>query len=116
METWIKKTVIVIVILCLLSPIGILLTWNYGDAWGEWSEVKVGNETWEPKSYSGGAPLADYDVPGWEDQFMASLGYIISAFVGVFMVILMSLGVAKLGEIYNEIRGKNTEDDRSDRD
>ncbi len=109
MEAWIKKTLIVIIILCIISPIGILLTWNYGDAWGEWGQVKIGNKTWMPQHYSGGAPLQDYDVPGWDSQIMASLGYIISAFVGVFMVITVTLGIIKLGEISNELRKRNTE-------
>ncbi len=110
MELWIKRALIVMLVLCIISPIGILLTWNYGDAWGEWSEVKIGNKTWVPQHYSGGAPLQDYDVPGWDNQFMASLGYIISAFVGVFMVITVSLGVVKLGEIAREIREQNSEE------
>ncbi len=108
MEQWIKRTLIIIVLLCIISPIGILLTWNSGGAWGEWSEVKVGNKTWEPKHYSGGAPLQDYDVSGWDSQCMASLGYIISAFVGVFMVITVVMGIVKMGEIAHEIRDRNT--------
>ncbi len=108
MRSWLKKAVLIILILCIISPIGILLTWNYGDAWGEWSEVTIGNKTWVPQKYSGGAPLQDYNVPGWDSMVMASFGYIISAFVGVFMVITVTLGVIKLGEIIREIRGSNT--------
>ncbi|ADD09177.1 PDGLE domain-containing protein [Candidatus Aciduliprofundum boonei] len=107
LEAWIKKVLVILLIFCLLSPLGILLTWNKS-AWGEWDQVKIGNETWVPQHYSGGAPLDDYDVPGWDSKLMASFGYIISAFVGVFMVIIVTLGIIKLGELSNEFRKRHS--------
>jgi len=74
MEEWMKKAWIAIGFFVLIVPLGILITWNYGDAWGEWGSVSDGNTTWIPKEYSGGAPLPDYNVPGWENKIMASLG------------------------------------------
>ena len=88
----IKKFFIVIGVLIVLSPLGILITWNYGDAWGEWgvedladnvhadiSGLESLSDVW---AY---APLPDYDVPGWDDPTHASIGYILSAIVGVVL-------------------------------
>ena len=38
-----KKILIVLILLCLITPIGILLPifFNTGDAWGEWSAQTV---------------------------------------------------------------------------
>lgn len=101
MEEWMKKAWIVIGIFVLIVPLGILATWNYGDAWGEWGEVHLGeNETWTPAEYSGGAPLPDYNVPGWENEFMASLGYWLSAVIGISMCVLVTLGIGKAVELW----------------
>ncbi len=54
-------------------------------------EVQVGNETWVPKEYS---------VPGWEDQLMASIGYWISAIIGISMCVLITLGIGKAMELW----------------
>jgi len=39
MEAWMKKAWIVIGFFVLIVPLGILVTWSYGDAWGEWGSV-----------------------------------------------------------------------------
>ncbi len=36
MEEWMKRAWLVMGILVLIVPVGILATWDYGDAWGEW--------------------------------------------------------------------------------
>ena len=100
MEKWMKRAWTVIGVFVLIVPVGILVTWDYGDAWGEWGEVNMSeNETWEPKEYSGGAPLPDYNVPGWEDKLMASVGYWISAIIGIIMCVLVTLGIGKALEL-----------------
>lgn len=96
-----KKTWIIIGIFMILTPLGILFTWDYGEAWGEWGEVELPNgQKWVPQQYSGGAPLPDYNIPGWENKLMASIGYWISAMIGVSMCFLTTLGVAKAVEIW----------------
>ncbi len=107
MEEWMKRAWMVIGFFVLIVPVGILATWDYGDAWGEWGEVQIGNQTWEPKEYSGGAPLPDYNVPGWEDQLMASIGYWISAIIGISMCVLVTLGIGKAIELW---RGEEAEE------
>lgn len=81
-------------ILAVLSPIGLLAS---GDAWGEWGaeafKKMVGfiprglarfSDIWK-------APLSDYLVPGTGDV----LGYIISAFAGILLVILATWLIGK---------------------
>jgi len=89
-----KKLWIGLAILALLSPIGLLAS---GDAWGEW-----GAETFKkmlgfiPKgllkfSDIWKAPLPDYGVPGTGDF----LGYILSAFAGILLVVLATWLIGK---------------------
>ncbi len=82
---WPKKLIIAMIALIVATLLGILIVWNYGDAWGEWGEV--GN--WVPQQFWN-APFADYDVSGWDGQLMASLGYIISAIVGIVAIIIVT--------------------------
>ncbi len=106
MEPWLKRTLVALAVFIVLSPLGILFTWDYGDAWGEWGEVKLPNgKVWTPKSYFN-APLPDYNVEGWEDKLMASIGYWISAVIGVAATMLMSLGVVKTIELWRSEEGK----------
>jgi cobalt/nickel transport protein len=91
-----KKWLALLLILAVMSPIGILLVWNYGDAWGEWGEVG----SWTPRQYWS-APLPDYNMGGWEGQLRSSIGYIISAIVGIAVIIgvtyLLSVTLARGG-------------------
>ncbi|NIA12068.1 MAG: hypothetical protein GWP10_20680 [Nitrospiraceae bacterium] len=96
MEKWMKKAWIAIGFFVLIVPLGILITWNYGDAWGEWGSVHKGNTTWTPHEYGWGAPLSDYNIPGWGGKVMASLGYWISAAIGVVMSAAAVLGISKV--------------------
>lgn len=86
-----RKWLAILLVLAVVSPIGILIVWNYGDAWGEWGEVG----TWVPQQFWN-APLPDYDLSGWESQAAASLGYIISAIIGIAAVILLTYGLSLL--------------------
>lgn len=93
----VTKTLLAIVgVMVILSPIGILLVWNYSDAWGEWDvqtvEHMVGHRLPGMEKLStiwNHAVLPDYNVPGWEDKLHASIGYIISAIVGTALVVLL---------------------------
>jgi len=103
MEPWLRKALIVMGFFVLIVPVGILATWNYGDAWGEWGEINDVQHgiSWTPKSFFN-APLPDYNLPlpGWdENKVLASIGYWISAIVGILMCFLVSLGVVKAIEI-----------------
>lgn len=86
-----KKLIAVLALLAVISPLGILIVWDYGDAWGEWGEV--GN--WVPQSFWN-APLADYDMSGWESQMASSAGYIISAIVGVVVIVVVVYAIGLL--------------------
>ena len=99
----VTRTLLAVVgVLIILSPIGILLVWNYSDAWGEWDvgtvEEMVGHrlpgmerlsEVWNH------AVLPDYNVPGWEDKLHASIGYVISAIAGTALVLLLYYALVK---------------------
>ncbi|MHC1611005.1 MAG: PDGLE domain-containing protein [Candidatus Methanospirareceae archaeon] len=103
MEPWLKKTLIVIAIFVAIVPLGILGTWNCGDAWGEWGEVQDPEHgiNWTPQAYFG-APLPDYNVEGWDSMLMASVGYWISAIIGIALTMLVTLGIVKALEMRRE--------------
>ena len=103
METWLKRALIVIAIFVAIVPLGILGTWNCGDAWGEWGEVQDSTHgiNWTPESYFG-APLPDYNVEGWDNKLMASIGYWISAIIGIALTMLVVLGIVKAQEMMRE--------------
>ncbi|MGD0817374.1 MAG: hypothetical protein ABR986_03125 [Methanomassiliicoccales archaeon] len=82
---WPKKWIIAMIALIVATPLGILITWEYGAAWGEWGAV--GN--WVPQQFWN-APFADYDLSGWDSQLMASFGYILSAIVGIVAIIILT--------------------------
>jgi len=103
MEPWVKKAMLVIAFFVAIVPLGILATWNCEDAWGEWGEVHDAAHgiNWTPQSYFN-APLPDYNVEGWEGMFMASLGYWLSAIIGIGVTMLLVLGVVKAIELMRE--------------
>ncbi len=82
-------------ILALLSPLGLLAS---GTAWGEWGADEFSDmlgyvpqglakfaEIWS-------APLPDYTIPGLGDV----PGYILSAIVGMALVIILTWGLGQL--------------------
>jgi len=89
-----KKLWIGLAVLAVLSPIGLLAS---GDAWGEWgAEAFKKMLGFIPRGlvrFSGiwKAPLAGYGVPGAGDF----LGYIISAFAGILLVVLATWLIGK---------------------
>ncbi len=93
-------------ILILLSPLGLLLPEHFkaGTAWGEWgiNEIKklAGYipQGFEKLSNLWNAPMPDYAFKGWEEKGLPylSFAYIISAIVGIILVVFAVLFIGKL--------------------
>ena len=89
------KLYIGLFVLGLLTPIGLLAS---GDAWGEWGrEVFIKMIGYVPKgierfSEIWHAPFPDYSVSGIGDY----IGYILSAFGGMLLILLFTWAVGKL--------------------
>ncbi|MDD5128498.1 MAG: PDGLE domain-containing protein [Candidatus Omnitrophica bacterium] len=91
--------------LIVLSPLGLLLPDHFkaGSAWGEWGldemEQLVGYipRGLEKLSNLWSAPFPDYAFKGWEDKglFFLSSAYIISAILGVLVIVLVVMGIGK---------------------
>ncbi len=88
---WPMKWTFALALIIAATPIGILLVWNYGNAWGEWGEVG----SWVPRKYWS-APIPAYDFGDWNTQLAASLGYIVSAVIGVIAIILLTYALGLL--------------------
>jgi cobalt/nickel transport protein len=95
-----KKILIVLIILCLITPIGILLPmyFNAGDAWGEWSArtVKdlVGYVPEGLAKYSDiwKAPMPDYTVKSEDSSVIHQSGYyIVSGILGATLCYVLML-------------------------
>jgi cobalt/nickel transport protein len=100
-----KKILVTLVILCLITPVGILLPafFNTGDAWGEWSAQTVKELVgYLPKGlekYSDiyKAPLPDYNVRSTDTSIAHKSGYyIVSGIIGATMTYLVMLLISKL--------------------
>jgi cobalt/nickel transport protein len=93
-----RKAIVVLAILILLTPLGLLAP---GTAWGEWdiSEWNV-SESWksvaEKMANIWSAPLPDYNLPGWEEGALPYLGYIISAIIGVVLIVLITIAIGRI--------------------
>jgi len=100
-----KKILIILLLLCLLTPVGILLPmwFNAGDAWGEWSAQTLKELTgYVPKGlakYSDvwKAPLTDYTINSKDKSIAHRSGYyIVSGIAGAtvtFVVMLLISGL-----------------------
>ncbi len=90
----VTKLLIGLAILGVLTPIGLLAS---GDAWGEWGKeafkTMIGFVPKGLARFSGlwHAPFSDYTITGTGD----CVGYILSAFVGMILVILLTWGLGK---------------------
>jgi cobalt/nickel transport protein len=100
-----KKILIVLIILCLLTPLGILLPmfFNAGDAWGEWSAETIKEfigyvphglakytEMWK-------APLPDYTINSKDVSVVHQSGYyIVSGIIGATIAYVAMLLLSKL--------------------
>jgi predicted PurR-regulated permease PerM len=100
-----KKILIILLLLCLLTPMGILLPmlFNAGDAWGEWSAQTLKDLTgYVPKGlekYSDvwNAPLPDYTVNTNDSSVVHQSGYyIVSGIIGATATYIVMLLVSKL--------------------
>lgn len=96
----------IIFIMIILSPLGIILPYllNAGSAWGEWGPEELKEligyvpEGLEKLSSLGKPIFPDYNLKIWENGSLLhqSLGYIISGFVGVGIVVLVSYLLGKV--------------------
>jgi predicted PurR-regulated permease PerM len=100
-----KKILTVLLLLCLIAPIGILLPvfFNAGDAWGEWSAQTVKelvgyvpeglakySDVWK-------APLTDYTVNGEDNSIIHQSGYyIVSGITGATVTFVVMVLISKL--------------------
>jgi len=100
-----KKILVILLSLCLITPIGILLpmVFNAGDAWGEWSAhtlkdlvgyVPQGlakySDLWE-------APLPDYAINTTDTSVVHQSGfYIVSCIIGATVTYVVMLLISKL--------------------
>jgi cobalt/nickel transport protein len=100
-----KKILIMLLLLCLITPMGILLPmfFNAGDAWGEWSAQTVKelvgyvpqglakySDVWE-------APLPDYTINSEDASVVHQSGfYIVSGILGATVTYVVMLLISKL--------------------
>ena len=92
-------------VLILLSPLGLWLPayFKSGTAWGEWKTTTIRELTgYVPQGLAKfsrlwSAPFADYTFRGVEKKGLVGLGldYIISSIVGIALVVLLILLVAR---------------------
>jgi len=99
-----KKILVILLFLCLITPIGIMLPafFNAGDAWGEWSAQTVKELVgYVPKGlakYSDiwKAPLPDYNVKNTDRSIVHKSGYyIVSGIIGATITYVVMLLIAK---------------------
>jgi cobalt/nickel transport protein len=100
-----KKILILLLMLCLITPVGILLpmVFNAGDAWGEWSAQTVKELTgYVPgglQKYSDiwKAPLPGYSIDKKETSVGHRSGYyIVSGIIGATATYIVMLLLSKL--------------------
>jgi predicted PurR-regulated permease PerM len=100
-----KKILIILLLLCLITPVGILLPmfFNAGDAWGEWSAQTVKDLTGyipqglEKYSDVWKAPITDYTINAGETSVVHQSGYyIVSGILGATVTYLVVLIISGL--------------------
>ncbi len=100
------KFLIGIAVLVVLSPLGLILPAHFkaGNAWGEWGADEIQKLVgYVPKGFAKlsslwNAPIPDYAFKGWEEKGLShlSFAYIISAIVGIGLIVLVIIGIGKL--------------------
>ncbi len=100
------KFLIGIAVLVILSPLGLILPAHFkaGGAWGEWGADEMQKLVgYVPKGLAKfsslwSAPMPDYAFKGWEEKGLShlSFAYIISAIVGIGIIVLVMIGIGKL--------------------
>lgn len=101
----ITKFWIGIAILIVLSPLGLIIPEHFkaGSAWGEWSVDEIQRLAgYIPRGLSKlsslwNAPIPDYAFKGWGEKGLShlSFAYIISAILGVIVVVAITLIIGK---------------------
>ena len=100
-----KKILVILLVLCLITPIGILLPmfFNAGDAWGEWSAQTlkdlIGYVPHGLAKYSGiwSAPLTDYTLNNGDKSVVHQSGfYIVSGIIGATLTFVVMLIISRL--------------------
>ena len=100
------KFLIGIAVLVILSPLGLILPAHFkaGGAWGEWGADEMQKLVgYVPKGLAKlsslwSAPMPDYVFKGWEEKGLShlSLAYIISAILGIGIIVLVMIGIGRL--------------------
>jgi cobalt/nickel transport protein len=99
-----KKILIILLSLCLITPIGILLPvfFNAGDAWGEWSAQTVNDligyvpEGLAKYSDVWKAPIPDYTVNSADPSIVHQSGYyIVSGIIGATAAYAVMIVISK---------------------
>jgi hypothetical protein len=100
-----KRILITLLILCLLTPAGILIPmyFNTGEAWGEWSAQTVKEligyvpDGLEKYSHSYEAPLPDYKPKNGDKSVAHQSGYyIVCGVLGATATYIVMLLISKL--------------------
>ena len=102
----ITKFWIGLVILVVLSPLGLLLPEHFkaGSAWGEWGADEMQHLVgYIPQGLAKlttlwNAPIPDYAFRGWGEKGLLrlSFAYIISAVVGIALIVIVVLLLGKI--------------------
>jgi cobalt/nickel transport protein len=99
-----KKILILLLALCLITPVGILLPsfFNAGDAWGEWSATTMKDLVgYVPKGlakYSDmwRSPLPDYTINGKDTSAVHQSGfYIVSGIFGATVTYVLMIVISR---------------------
>jgi cobalt/nickel transport system permease protein len=101
-----RRLIRALTVLAILTPLGLYLPARFGSgsAWGEWSAQQIGKMAGYVPSGLAGAEgrwhsvLPDYALPGQKSAplLALSLSYIVSAFVGIGLLWLLSAVAGKL--------------------
>jgi len=100
-----KRILIILIILCLVTPAGILLPmfFNAGDAWGEWSAQTIkdliGYVPQGLAKYSDAwkAPLTDYTLNAGDKSVIHQSGfYLVSGIIGATLTYVVMLIISKI--------------------
>lgn len=100
-----KKILIILLLLCLITPLGILLPvfFNAGDAWGEWSAQTIKEFVgYVPKGLAKytdvwKAPLPDYSVTREDKSIVHKSGYyVVSGIIGATITYIVMLLISRL--------------------
>jgi hypothetical protein len=87
-------------VLIVLSPLGLILPDRFkaGSAWGEWGADEMVPQGLKKLSELWNSPMPDYAFKGWEEKGLQylSVAYIVSAIVGIGIIILVVMGIGKL--------------------